>query len=459
MKIEKLKKYNDKKIAILWFWKEGRSSLEFLTKLWFSNITILDKNTKIEQQKNINYILGEKYIDSLWSFDLIIKSPWISPYNEKIKQFAEKITSQIQIFIDNYKGSIIWITWTKGKSTVSTLLFLTLIQAWFRTKLVWNIGNPVLEEIDLKAKPYDYIVFEMSSYMLEWLNPKLFIWYLNNMYSCHFDWHSWKENYQNAKLNLLKYSENKIANIETKNSVDKIGNIVYFGASSNYVYNGFEFLINSESVLKDENIIIKWEHNRLNISWIIAILDILVKKQAKPKYTLSHLISSLSFCLRTFSWLSHRIEYIWTYNKIDFIDDAIATTPESTIAAIKTFEHNIWTLLLWWKDSWFEFEKLVKNIVKYKISNIVLFPDTWEKIFWDLSEYNYETEFYITVENHKIKILKTKFMKSAVKFAYKNTPEWKICLLSNASPSFSLWSWYIEKGLQYQEEVKKQAIK
>lgn len=458
MKIKKLKTYIDKKIAILWFWKEGRSSLDFLTKLWFSNITILDKNTKIEQQKNINYILGEKYIDSLWDFDLIIKSPWISPYNEKIKDYTKKITSQAQIFIDNYKGKIIWITWTKGKSTTSTLLFLTLVQAGYKTKLVWNIGNPVLEEIDLEANNYDYIVFEMSSYMLEWLKPRLFIWYLNNIYNCHFDWHNWKENYHNAKFNLLQYSKNKIANIEAKNLVNNIDGIIYFGTSSNYVYNGFEFLINSKSVLEDEDIMIKWEHNRLNISWIIAILDTLVKKETASKHPLDHLINSLKLCLKTFSWLSHRIEYIWTYNKIDFIDDAIATTPESTIAAIKTFEHNIWTLFLWWKDSWFEFEKLIENIIKYKIPNIVLFPDTWEKIFWDLSDYNYETEFYITIWTHKIKILKTKFMKSAVKFAYENTSEWKICLLSNASPSFSLWSWYIEKWIQFQEEVKKQGI-
>ena len=82
-----------------------------------------------------------------------------------------------------------------------------------------------------------------------------------------------------------------------------------------------------------------------------------------------------------------------------------------------------------------------------------MFPDTWEKIFWNLSNYNYETTFNLEWK-YSPKILKTKSMKSAIDFAYKNTPEWKICILSNAAPSFSLWSWYIQKWTEFQDEVK-----
>jgi hypothetical protein len=50
-------------------------------------------------------------------------------------------------------------------------------------------------------------------------------------------------------------------------------------------------------------------------------------------------------------------------------------------------------------------------------------------------------------------------MKSAVKFAYNYTPKWKICLLSNAAPSYNLWSWFEEKWLEFQNEVKMQSQK
>ena len=62
MKIDKLKEYRNKKIAILWFWKEGKSTLNFLQKLWFTNIFILDKNQNIEKVNKIHYTLWKKIL-------------------------------------------------------------------------------------------------------------------------------------------------------------------------------------------------------------------------------------------------------------------------------------------------------------------------------------------------------------------------------------------------------------
>jgi len=117
MKLEKLIRFKNKKIAILWFWKEGKSSLDFLLTLWMKNITVLDNNQLINTQEGINYILWKEYLNSLNKYDLILKSPWISPYNEKITPYESKIITQTQIFFDNYKWKVIWITWTKWKST------------------------------------------------------------------------------------------------------------------------------------------------------------------------------------------------------------------------------------------------------------------------------------------------------------------------------------------------------
>ncbi|MEI8091418.1 MAG: hypothetical protein WCG98_04185 [bacterium] len=42
-------------------------------------------------------------------------------------------------------------------------------------------------------------------------------------------------------------------------------------------------------------------------------------------------------------------------------------------------------------------------------------------------------------------LLETDDMKKAVKFAYKHTQQGKICLLSTASPSYSVWKDFEEK--------------
>jgi UDP-N-acetylmuramoylalanine--D-glutamate ligase len=45
-------------------------------------------------------------------------------------------------------------------------------------------------------------------------------------------------------------------------------------------------------------------------------------------------------------------------------------------------------------------------------------------------------------------------MKDAVRFAYERTSHGKICLLSTASPSYSLWKNFEEKGTLFQKHVK-----
>ena len=449
MKLGELEKYKNKQIAILGFWKEGKSTLNFLKDFWMQNITILDSNIDIVKEKNHKYILWGGYLADLWKYDLIFKSPWISPYNKQLSKFKSKLITQTQVFFDNYKWKVIWITWTKGKSTTSTLCYETLKEIWYDVKLVWNIGNPVFDEVDIyNEQTHDFIVYELSSYMLEWLNLKLYIWVVNNIYNCHLDWHSWRKNYETAKFWVIKDAENKLINFELKNYFNNSNSqIKYFWENWDYSFHNPLFYINEQQIMKDENIKLKWEHNRKNICVIIWVLDII------DKDNMSENLLVLEKVLSNFKWLSHRMEDIWTYNWIQFIDDAIATTPESTIAAIKTYGNNIWTILLGWEDSWFEYNKLRDVLKDNKISNIVLFPDTWEKVFWNLSKFSYETEFNLEWEYSPL-ILKTKTLKSAVAFAYKNTQKWKICILSNAAPSFSLWSWFIAKWLEYQKEVK-----
>ena len=51
-------------------------------------------------------------------------------------------------------------------------------------------------------------------------------------------------------------------------------------------------------------------------------------------------------------------------------------------------------------------------------------------------------------------ILETSTMKEAVKFAYQHTHKGSVCLLSCASPSYSLWKNFEEKGDQFKKYIK-----
>lgn len=147
--------------------------------------------------------------------------------------------------------------------------------------------------------------------------------------------------------------------------------------------------------------------------------------------------------VNNFIGLPHRLEFVGEYNGIKFYDDAISTTPESTIMAIKALK-NIDTIFLGGQDRGYKFLELEKNLKKYKIKNIVLFPDSGAKIIKSKNNFN---------------TLKTESMQEAVKFAYKYTKHGKICLLSCASPSYSLWKNFEEKGDEFKKFVKKYSEK
>ncbi len=59
------------------------------------------------------------------------------------------------------------------------------------------------------------------------------------------------------------------------------------------------------------------------------------------------------------------------------------------------------------------------------------------------------------LNNFKGKILYTDRMEDAVAFAFVNTEKDKICLLSTASPSYSVWKNFEEKGDLFKASIKK----
>lgn len=433
----KINKLQNNKIAILGYGLEWKSTEKFLKKLNISDYEILDKN------------LDKNYLKNLKKFDIIFKSPWISPYNNsELLEVKEKLTSQAEILADNFEWKIIWITWTKGKSTTSTLLYEILKELWYKVKLVWNIWNPVLDEIDIiNGEKFDYIIYELSSYMLEWLNLNIEIWLLNNIFDCHLDWHNWRKNYENSKFNVFKNAKYKLAWKEIEFILEnKFEDIIYFE-------NDIEkFWINKEDIF------IAWEHNYKNISWILNILQILA-----PLISFGGEINKVKKVLSNFTGLEHRQENIWEYKWITFINDSIASTPESTIAAIKTFWEKIWTIFIWNEDSGFDLSELKQTLIEYKIGNIVLFPETWEKLFWNFSKnMDFDKEYILKDWDFETKLFKTLSMDEAVKFWYKNTNLWNIVLLSTWAPSFNAkwswrmpWKWFIEKWNLFKECVKK----
>lgn len=429
-----------KNIAILGYGKEWASTLRFLQKngILDGSITILDKNLDVKIENfNGKIIAWEHYLDDLDKYDYIFKSPWISPYTNNLLHLKDKILTQAKLFFEFYTGKIISITQTKWKSTTATLCYEVLKNAGYRVKLVGNIGTPVLDEVDLQKDEYDFVVYELSSYMLEDLeNHHSYISILWNIYEDHLDWHKNFENYSNAKKNVLKNAENILIWYNLYPKIEKHlldRKFLSFGSVwASISHDKNEYFINWEKTGIILSPKIPWDHNLDNFAGILWVCQIIW-------------ISNDIFIdtINNFSGLDHRLQNLWTFAGITFIDDAISTTPESTIEAIKSFQNDVQTIFLWWTDRWYSFENLVKIIEQSNIKNIVLFPESWEGI-----------KKWLKIENYNI--LETSSMQKAIEFAFQNTSKWKICLLSTASPSYSLWKNFEAKWNDFKNEILKQ---
>ncbi len=429
MKIEDIQK--KKNIAILWFWKEGKTSLKFLQSLWCSNISILDKKPINDIESSVQCFFWENYLRDIERYDLIIKSVWISPYTtSELQRFTGEITTATEIFFSNYGGKVIGITGTKGKSTTSSLCYHVLQSLWHKVALLWNIWTPALDHI---GKKYDYVIYELSSYMLEDFSPELEIWVLINIFVDHLDWYNGDfEKYKSAKIRILENAKKRIINHRLCQEFDHESfswALHYNERDRDINFHEGSFYIGDHAIFTHEWIHLEWEHNMENITCVLSILR-----------TLWIDVHDIKKILTNFCALPHRLQDLWSYNNIRFIDDAISTTPESTIEAIRTYKDSIWTIFLWGSDRWYSFDSLIASLEKYTIRNIVLFPDSGNKIAKLLdTSYNF---------------IETDSMRTAVEFAFSHTQAWEICLLSTASPSYSLWENFEAQWKDFKSEIE-----
>lgn len=425
------------KIGILWFWKEGISTLNFLKKIGVpeEHISIFDENTipssfwwKVYTGKGCFSLVPK-------DISVIFRSPGISPYSlEFLKTYSWYVFTQAYVFFSFYRGKVITVTQTKWKSTTVSLISSLLRNAWYNVVLIGNIGTPVFDVIDF-TKEYDYVVYELSSYMLEGLTVhRSEISLFWNIYPEHLDWHGDFLHYFSAKMNITQWVKHLFIGYELYQTYKNFflwKHFFTFWKEGDYSYDGNIFY---NKIAQKSLMLPSWSlvgnHNIQNLAWMFAVKELLWIDDSCFERT-----------LQNFHPLPHRMEEVGIYNGIRFINDALSTIPQSTIYAIQSFWWEVETIFLGWTDRGYDFSELIACIKESAIKNIVLFPDSWKRI-------------KELLPLGRFRIFETTSMKEAVCFAKKYTSPGKICLLSTASPSYSLWKSYEEKWNEFMFYVK-----
>lgn len=437
-----------KKIAILGFGMEGKSTYNFIRRhLIDIPLTIIDKNNISEQNKelfsndnNLSFVYGDDYLNNLDIYDVIIKSPGISFKDIDTSNIINKIYSQMELLLMANRKNVIGITGTKGKSTTTTLIYNVLKNQGVDVHLAGNIGIPVLDEIE-NYKDTTTLVVEMSSHQLEFVNYSPHIGIVLNLYEDHLDHAGSVEHYHSIKMHMFDYQNEDDISIYCKDNDTLYKRVI----ESNYKSNLYSVGLKDSDIYLDDNKIIyngeviyiddnnrklPGSHNLKNIMIVMLIAKLYNLNLLKAKETID-----------SFTGLEHRLELVGTYNSIIYYNDTIATIPAATIEGIESLKI-VDTLIFGGMDRGIDYSPLIKYLSTSNVSNLICMPTTGHKIGEVLKN---ETSKNIIFVNT---------LEEAVDMAKKVTEKNKICLLSPSAPSYEYFKNFQEKGNRYKELVR-----
>jgi len=445
MQKEIFERLNGKKIAILGFGMEGKSTYKFIRK--FSNclLYILDQkdysNDELIKNDDNVVVISDGYLDNLDQYDIIIKAPGVILKDIDISSFKDKITSQLELLMEVNRKNIIGITGTKGKSTTTTLIYEMFKNSKYDAHLLGNIGTPIFDDID-NFKEDSILVIEMSALQLEFVKCSPRVALLLNLFPEHLDHAGTVEHYYENKLNIAKYQEKYDTFVYAYDN----DNVLNYISGKDFIQDLISVSLNDDTHMHIKDHYIYYKNKKL--------YDIDSKRNLIGNCNLENIMFALAvaevYCLKldtvidtinNFKPLAHRLEKVGTYKNITYYDDAISTIPASTINAIESLKM-VDSLILGGLDRKIDYKDLVDYLRVSNITNLICMPETGYKIAESL------------VTSNK-RIYKCETLEAAVKIAKEVTKKDKICLLSPAAASYNKYKNYIEKGNRYQELVKK----
>ncbi|TXK77084.1 UDP-N-acetylmuramoyl-L-alanine--D-glutamate ligase [Mesonia sp. K4-1] len=398
-------------------------------------------------QEEIEWEAEKHTEDKILNADLVMKSPGIpedAPLVLKLKENGIKVISEIEFASKYTHASLIGITGSNGKTTVTSWIYHVLKNGDLDAIMAGNIGDSFAKNVALNNP--DYYVLELSSFQLdgiETFNPHIAV--LTNITPDHLDrYHHNFEEYIASKFRIVKNQTNKdyfiydadnktICDWLKKNKISSIqlpmslkeheGEGAYLKDDKIYIK-----VNNTEFIMHKDKIALKGEHNTKNAMAATTVAQLLkIRKQ------------TIRESLESFQGVEHRLERVLKINNVQYINDSKATNINATYYALDSVQpETVW--IVGGVDKGNVYEELLP-LVNEKVKAIICLGVDNEKII---------NSFSNCVET----IVETKSMEEAVKMAYHLAEKGNTVLLSPACASFDLFKNYEDRGRQFKEYVR-----
>ena len=454
LKIEEFKNnIRGKKVSVIGLGISNIPAIKYLNKLG-AYIVGRDKKEEIPEElnglENIEYILGDKYLDGLENSDYILRSPGVKPFIPEIQKAVQMgviLTSEMELFIHLTNATVIGITGSDGKTTTTTLTSLFLKEAGKNVYVGGNIGIPLLDKVE-EITQEDYVVLELSSFQLMTMDEKIDRAAITNISPNHLDYHRSYEEYIFAKTNIFNgQDENGILVLNNDNELTKEfgqkakGKVRMFSLEEKVdcgvYYKDREIIStvngNEEKIMDAKEVKLVGMHNIANICTAASLVIDITGKEVIKKVA------------KNFGGVEHRMELVREYNGVKWYNDSIASSPTRTIAGLKSFDQKV-ILIAGGYDKNIPYDIMgpyIMNKVKLLILVGTTSPKIKEAVEIEAKRRRKKTMPIVEFEN----------LKDAVEYAKENSQKGDVVAMSPASASFDLYKNFEERGNYFKKLV------
>lgn len=429
-----------KRVLLLGFGREGQSTYQVLRQLGtYKKLDIADQSSpKDLPDPDTLWITGPDYQKCLDNYDVVFKSPGIV-LDKPFEAYSCQIISQTEVFFSCFRDQIIGITGTKGKSTITTLLYHLLKSAGMDTLLAGNIGIPSLDHME-EVAPDTKIVFELSCHQLEYMTVSPHIALLTNIHEEHLDHYGTMEKYVEAKRHIYtnqRPDDMLICNVQclppegTCPSGLITASLEGDGPADIHVYknaSGTHVAFRDETyTIPVDEIRLLGMHNYFDIGMAYGVCRILGMDQ-----------ETFTNGLKTYEPLPHRLQLLGERDGVRYYDDSISTICDTTIRALDTLEDTD-TVLIGGMDRGIDYRELIEYLSGCPVPHIILMESTGKRIYQEIHR-------YYPGFRDRSRLILAEHLEDAVRRARQITRPGHSCLLSPAAASYGIFRNFEERG-------------
>jgi len=286
------------------------------------------------------------------NFDLLLVSPgWRENHPVVVAARAARIAliNEVDLAWSLKAPGQKWLglTGTNGKTTTVELAAAMLRSGGLAAVACGNVGTTVIEVVE-SAEKYDYLVLELSSFQLHWLEDAEFVSSaVLNIAQDHLDWHGSFDAYASDKLTILDKSMTAILNSQDGEIVTRTthwkGRKVFFSLdtpSPGEMGVVEELLVDRAFVADPQEAAMICELVEVTPTVPHNVSNALAAAGLARTVGVSH--EAIRSAITEFAPGRHRIETVLERDGITWINDSKATNPHAAAAAIMSALSVIW---------------------------------------------------------------------------------------------------------------------